>query len=182
MMGLRIVKQEEVELEQGSGSEGYGHGLKVMVNLLEGWTPRGIVCADSYFASVQAAVVLATFGWRFIGVVKTATKLFPQAYLSSVQLPTRGSCVSLTATNHEHKLNLLAFVFCDRNRQYLYRLAQISHLVLLSSVLACSKSPMSRPTKIQRWWIRHWNVLRRRRSNTAHAGRLTNTTGADKNR
>jgi hypothetical protein len=118
MMGLRVVKQEEVELEEGTKYAGFGHGLKVMLNLLEGWTPGRIVCADSYFASVQAAVVLATLGWRFIGVVKTATKLFPQAYLSSVELPTRGSCVGVKGRDHEYNLDLLAFVFCDRNRQY----------------------------------------------------------------
>jgi hypothetical protein len=35
------------------------------------------VCADSYFASVQAAEHLLSMGLKFIGVVKTATRKFP---------------------------------------------------------------------------------------------------------
>jgi hypothetical protein len=97
------------------------HGLKVMLHLLKNWTPRGIVCADSYFASVQAAFELYNRGWRFISVVKTATKLFPKDYLSSVQLPTRGSSIGVTATVNREEggtVDLLAFVYCDRNPQY----------------------------------------------------------------
>jgi hypothetical protein len=141
MMGLRIVKQEEIELEMESHAS-FNHGLKVMLNLLQGWTPRGIVCADSYFASVQSAIELSKLGWKFIGVVKTATKLFPQAHLSAVKLPTRGSCVGVTASatleGEGNKLDLLAFVFCDRNRQY-----------FISSCSNISPGPPIQRTRVQ---------------------------------
>ena len=38
------------------------------------------------FHSVQAAEVLVQEGLKFIGVVKTATKMFPMKHLQSVEL------------------------------------------------------------------------------------------------
>ena len=52
------------------------HGCNVLVELVRPWanTDR-VVCADSYFASVQAALRLKKMGLRFIGTVKTATRV-----------------------------------------------------------------------------------------------------------
>lgn len=59
-------------------------------------------------------------GWRFIGVVKTATRNFPKEFLSSVELTERGLCAGLK-TKHscdQVDLDLMAFVYCDRDRHY----------------------------------------------------------------
>jgi hypothetical protein len=58
-----------------------GHGCKVMLHLLWLWTSAKcrIICTDSYFASAQAARCLFDLNFRFIGVIKTATKLFPKS-------------------------------------------------------------------------------------------------------
>ena len=54
------------------------HGIRVMKELIEPWNfSDRLVCADSYYASVAAAEELMKFRFRFIGVVKTATKRFP---------------------------------------------------------------------------------------------------------
>jgi hypothetical protein len=45
-----------------------------------------VVCADSYFASVATAEELKRVHIRFFGVVKTATRKFSMAYLSSLEL------------------------------------------------------------------------------------------------
>jgi Transposase IS4 len=116
MMSLRIIKGEDIE-----GDDDHQHGLKVMLKLLDTWPSRGkIVCADSYFASIHACVALYERGWRFIGVIKTSHKNFPKAFLSTIELPTRGTCAGvLTRHVHEgHDMDLLAFVYCDKNRQY----------------------------------------------------------------
>jgi Transposase IS4 len=116
MMSLLVVKQEEVE-----GDDALNHGLRVMLFLLKGWSARGrIVCADSYFASVKAAVELYKRGWRFIGVAKTAHRQYPREFLFSVVLPERGNCAGLTARycDDEVDMDLLAFVYCDKNRHY----------------------------------------------------------------
>jgi hypothetical protein len=53
-------------------------------------------------------------------VVKTATKLYPQKFLQAIVLPERGMCAGLTTRHEEEGLDvdLLAFVYCDRDRHY----------------------------------------------------------------
>jgi hypothetical protein len=52
----------------------YLHGCNVLYALIHSWANTNIiVVADSYFASVQAALRLYRVGMRFIGTVKTAT-------------------------------------------------------------------------------------------------------------
>ena len=96
MLLLKPVKniQEEVKSELGQES-GNGddliHGCKVMKELIEPWyhTHR-VVCDDSYFASVSTAKELMRLGMRFIGVVKTASKQSPMAYLQALEFDKRG--------------------------------------------------------------------------------------------
>jgi hypothetical protein len=79
------------------------------------------------------AVLVADFLRRFLfcigtshsgnvqtGLAKTATKLFPQKYLQQIVLPEWGMCVGLTTRPEEEGLDvdLLAFVYCDRDRHY----------------------------------------------------------------
>ena len=78
-----------------------------------------VVVADSYFASVSAAIRLKEIGLRFIGVVKTATKEYPMQYLGSVPLPGgRGSQKGLLTTDEATGTQLLSFVWVDRDRRY----------------------------------------------------------------
>ena len=67
--------------------------------------------ADSYFASVQAALRLKAMGLRFIGTVKTATRGFPMHYLQRVILPGgKGDHKALLHTDPESGNALLAYV------------------------------------------------------------------------
>jgi Transposase IS4 len=78
-----------------------------------------IVVADSYYASVQAALRLKTIGMRFIGTIKTATKGFPmRALASKVLVEGKGARFGLLSTDHESGTDLLAFVSIDRDRCY----------------------------------------------------------------
>ena len=76
MICLKLVK---TSMEDAANSICKDHkemlqGTKVLLNLVEPWANTNtIVCADSYFASVGAALALKSIGLRFIGVVKTAT-------------------------------------------------------------------------------------------------------------
>jgi hypothetical protein len=89
-----------------------------MLHLLQFWTSAKclIVCADSYFASVQAACRLFDLNFWFIGVIKTATKLFPKTYLQEVELPICGAVAALTAVHD--RVELLVFVYCDLDCHY----------------------------------------------------------------
>ena len=79
MIRLKIVKTaEEENASVVTEDDGNNHGTNVLKFLVEPWVRTDhCVCADSYFASVNAVTVLRMMGLRFIGVVKTATKKIP---------------------------------------------------------------------------------------------------------
>ena len=120
MLRLKLVKniQEEVKAdlvqESGNGDD-LIHGCKVLRELIEPWyhTCR-VVCADSYFASVSTAKELMRLGMRFIGVVQTASKKFPMAYLQALDFDKRGEWKGLRNAT----ISMYAFVWVDCNRRY----------------------------------------------------------------
>ena len=73
-------------------------GTRCLQKLCAPWfgTQR-IVCADSSFASVEAATVLFNSHTRFIGVVKNATKKFPMRALAENEMAGRGDHRTMTA-------------------------------------------------------------------------------------
>ena len=79
MIRLKIVKTAEEENASAvTEDNGNNHGTNVLKFLVEPWVRTDhCVCADSYFASVNAVTVLRMMGLHFIGVVKRATKKFP---------------------------------------------------------------------------------------------------------
>jgi Transposase IS4 len=86
MLQLKLVVSKEDE-DFEDGDEDMLHGTKVLSELVAAWAgSKRIVCADSYFASVQAAEHLLSMGLKFIGVVKTATRKFPMQALGSHQM------------------------------------------------------------------------------------------------
>jgi hypothetical protein len=121
MLQLKLVKtaREESTIIEAEDDAGLNHGTVITKELVKPWfnTDR-IVCADSYFASVATAKELKRCGLRFIGVVKTATKRFPLAYLSALELHSRGDRRGLVTRDADGQATLLAFVWMDRNRRY----------------------------------------------------------------
>ena len=100
--------------------DGHLHGCNVLYELVKPFANTdSVVVADSYFASVSAAIRLKEIGLRFIGVVKTATKEFPMQHLGSIPLPGgRGSRKGLLTTDEATGTQLLSFVWVDRDRRY----------------------------------------------------------------
>ena len=95
------------------------HGICVMEELLEPWEGSNrIVCADSYFASVAAVEALKKNGFYFIGVVKSATKNYPRAYLGNEFLPGRGSSSSLVSFDSSGDAEMIATVWVDQSWRY----------------------------------------------------------------
>jgi hypothetical protein len=121
MLRIRLVKTA-VEEEANSihvEEDGTLHGTKVLIELVSPWAfSDRLICADSYFASVGAAETLKGMGLRFIGVVKTATRHFPLAYLSNLELENRGDRAGLVHYGPDGNPSLLAFMWMDRNRRY----------------------------------------------------------------
>jgi len=95
------------------------HGTAVLHRLVGPWAGTGrIVCADSHFASVEAALSLKAAGLRFIGVVKTAHRRFPMASLAARELGERGDWVSMVHNGASGSPEVLAVQWADRNRRY----------------------------------------------------------------
>jgi hypothetical protein len=120
MMRLKLVKTMEEQLTHAQpGDDGLLHGTAVLKYLVLPWarTDR-IVCADSYFASVGTLKELKRIGLRFIGVVKTATRQFPQAYLSTLEMRQQGERRGLVARDENGTPSMLAFCWMDRDRRY----------------------------------------------------------------
>jgi hypothetical protein len=90
--------------------------MKVLKFLVMPWVSTGyIVCADSYFASVSAAAEMKRLGLvHFIGVVKTASWMFPQDYLVRLELSNQGERegVYFKAEGNDDPL-FMAFVWVD---------------------------------------------------------------------
>ena len=76
------------------------------------------MCADSYFASVPCAIAMRDMGLRFIGLLKTARKKYPQHYLSIVDLPEKGDYKNVLNIEPTTGYTLLAFVWVDQERRY----------------------------------------------------------------
>jgi hypothetical protein len=120
MMRLKLVKTAEEEGTHAQpGDDGLLHGTAVLKYLVLPWarTDR-IVCADSYFASVGTLKELKRLGLRFIGVVKTATKQFPQSYLANLEMRERGERRGVIARDENDTPYMLAFCWMDRDRRY----------------------------------------------------------------
>ena len=98
----------------------YLHGCNILYDLVKPWAHTNcVVVADSYFASVQAAIRLKLIGLRFIGTVKTATKEFPMAYLQAKEMPDgRGDRFGVISRDAPTASTLLAFCWVDRDRRY----------------------------------------------------------------
>ena len=119
MLRLKLVKtKEEEETHFKEDDTGLLHGTKVLKYLVEPWVMSDrIVCADSYFASIPAALELRRVGLRFIGVVKTAKKMYPMSYLSQVRFATRGDRKGLLHYDNNVPA-ILAYCWMDRERRY----------------------------------------------------------------
>ena len=119
MLRLKIVKGQLSDINEDDVDHDLNHGTVVLVELVAPWLHSNrIVCADSFFASVQTALELLRQGTRFIGVVKTATKKFPMRYLTGLELENRGDQRGLVTETEEGQPELLAFVWMDRDRRY----------------------------------------------------------------
>jgi len=95
------------------------HGTAVLQRLVGPWAGSDrIVCPDSYFAGVEAALSLKAVGMRFIGVVKTAHKRFPPASLAALELRARGNWVSMVHEDPSGTPELMAVLWADRDRRY----------------------------------------------------------------
>jgi hypothetical protein len=134
ILGLEIQEGKEA-MATKPYSQQYGSGTSSLLRLTQPYAGQGgvhVVVADSAFASVKTAIALLVHcGMGFIGLVKTATKYFPKAYLNAYPLTNRGDHTVLQAavspllvvthpTAHGvAPINLMAVAWNDNKRKLL---------------------------------------------------------------
>jgi Transposase IS4 len=121
MLNIRLVTtaDDEARWTAEIGDTELGHGTALLSRLVQPWAGTGrIVCADSYFASVEAAEVMGGMCLKFIGVVKTAMKRYPMAILSGRELSHRVERVSLVAKSTSGEVKMMVMTWVDRDRRY----------------------------------------------------------------
>lgn len=120
MLQLSVVTSAEHQKAAGmTNDDNVPHGAAVLRKLSAPWAgTQRVVCADSYFASVPAAIELRKMGLRLSGVLKTATRGFPMQALSTMELDARGDYASYTHTTADGVVDLMAVVWVDRERRY----------------------------------------------------------------
>jgi Transposase IS4 len=120
MLQLKLVTTAYHEAKREVESEaGLDHGTVVLERLVKPWYGKGdrIVCADSYFASVEAALHLKARSLQFIGVVKTETSKYPMKLMQAKVLPSRGDRKSFVHRK-DGEVAAMALVWVDRERRY----------------------------------------------------------------
>jgi hypothetical protein len=120
MIRMRVRKTQACDsVEHDPDKE---KGTSILRELVLPWSRTSrVVCADSFFASVEAARELFKIGLRFIGVIKTSHRLFPLAHLGTVQFngdSVRGQWKGLIHKKTDDALpDILAFIWVDTNRR-----------------------------------------------------------------
>ena len=139
MLRVKLVKTAEAEDAMADeDSSGILHGPAVVHVLFNPWRMKNyIVCADSYFASVQAAESLMSVGLKFAGVIKTVTKRFQVQALAEKELDQRGDRFRMVYLDDDKQPKFLAFVWMYRNLRYF---------------TSCSSSAPGKPYSRGPWW------------------------------
>ena len=115
MLRFFLVKSNDEILNSNNEDTGLLKGTNVLKYLVEPWlNTNRLVCADSYFASVGCAEMLLKANTRFIGVVKTASRTFPQQYLNNIELSDKGEYSGVVSHNQLRAPDVMAFVWMDR--------------------------------------------------------------------
>lgn len=117
MLTIELTKFA-VETENRDFEGDMQHGTATVMPLVEPWfnTSRN-VCADYFFASV-CSLKLWDVRMRFSRVVKTATRMYPMSYLSSLEMERKGDHSCLVSGGMSERPGLMAVCGVDRDRRY----------------------------------------------------------------
>jgi hypothetical protein len=115
----QVDEQQRINAGDEEHDQSTLHRTNVLNFLVSPWqNTKRLVCADSYFASVSAALELWELGLHFIGVVKKETEMYPMKYLSEVELSDLGDRKGIVAKHGRDDMQLLAFAWRVRDRRF----------------------------------------------------------------
>jgi hypothetical protein len=132
----------------------------------------------SYFASSSSAMQLYAKHFHFIGVVKSATRQYPKAYLGAIEMPIVGQCRcssdQLMVQNY-WRLNIAIAIGIT-----LSQLVLTLQVAIRFSVFGCGSWNQSKQTKNPDMNTSHTTVRWRHNFTIWHVVKLINTTGVGK--
>ncbi|XP_051167804.1 uncharacterized protein LOC127285709 [Leptopilina boulardi] len=109
MIGIEINEGKEVMKDKLWQKE-FGAGTATTLRLTQPWFGTGrIVVGDSWFASVKTAIELRKQGLYFLGIVKTATKMYPMTEAKARCPKKSGKKAVATATVNGTDLTCVAW-------------------------------------------------------------------------
>jgi hypothetical protein len=118
MVQLKLVVSAEDDAASATDDAEMLLGTRVLAELVSPWAGYGrLVCADSYFSSVQAAEQRLVMGLKFIGVAKTATRKIPMQALGSVEMETRGERHTYVNKTADGRVRMMTMVWLCRERR-----------------------------------------------------------------
>eukprot|EP00731_Ephydatia_muelleri_P001696 Em0001g1696a len=98
MMQLEIC-EGALHQSQKKYEDQYGSGTAVTLRMTSSWHGKAhIVVGDSAFSSVATAAALKQNGTYFVGIVKTASKMYPKQFMQTHHFEERGAHIALSAT------------------------------------------------------------------------------------
>eukprot|EP00750_Incisomonas_marina_P032334 INCI9141.2.p1 GENE.INCI9141.2~~INCI9141.2.p1 ORF type:complete len:417 (-),score=52.14 INCI9141.2:214-1464(-) len=148
MLVLEIMAPKE-EMQNREYAAALGAGTSLLLRLSKSLRNTGrVIVADSAFASVKSAVELKKkHGLYFLGLVKTATREFPKAYLQEADVEERGDSVVLTAKKDNVLLRAVGWNEGKKDK----RTGNITKKTLIAT---CGTTTPGEPHQKRRWAIR----------------------------
>lgn len=123
-MKVSTTAQHQRDADSASGTvegDSRPYGAVVLKLLVAQWAgTKRIICADSCFPSIAAAMLLLMMGLRFIGVVKTATRGCPMGALSVIPVEAHGAHTSFTHVNAEGQADTMAVMWVRQGASLLH--------------------------------------------------------------
>lgn len=108
---LKIVLSIGTKIPKQAFDSDNAHGTAVFLRLVQPWFgSERLVCADSFFATVNTANSLMETGLRFTGVVKNATREFPMKHLSEMTLSNRNDFITMVSKENIINTGIMALM------------------------------------------------------------------------
>ena len=147
MCQLEIMAPKD-EMKKRQFTARYGSGTALLLRLCEPYAASGrVVVADSAFASVKSACALKThLGLYFHGLVKTAHRMFPKAWLNQVPITERGG--HAVVTSKIFNVDLRAVTWNDGKRD-----KKTGEIMRKNIVASCGTTLPGRGHKKRRWTL-----------------------------
>ena len=116
MLYLEMMEGQAVMRTKKFEGAGMKAGTAHCLRCTEPWHGSGrVLVGDSAFASVQTCIQLMKWGIFFVGLLKTASTMYPKRHLQTMPMAERGDTATFTAT--KDRVTMIAHVWNDPGKE-----------------------------------------------------------------